>query len=108
MKENIIDHEEATKILARWQDERRLVEVRLWFNQGIVQTHSGYVAVEPESRIVVANVESRDRYFTTVFFATDFDEAKAIESENAITFAVSQPTPATIRAITIACRQNID
>jgi hypothetical protein len=107
MKEKLVDQDEATKTLARWQVERRLVEIRLRFIQGVTQTHSGYVTVEPDGRIVVASVEGRDQYFTTVFFASDFDAIRLIDSENAITFSLSRPTSPVFRAITVACRQQL-
>jgi hypothetical protein len=105
MKETIIDQEEAMARLGRWQNEKRLVEVRLRFAQDVTQTHSGYLTVEPDGRVVVADVESRDRFLTTVFSAADFDLIKLIESENAITFSASRSASFVFRAITIACRQ---
>jgi hypothetical protein len=66
MKEFKIDHEEALKILKQWQEGNRKVEARLRYSEGLIQSYSGYVTVEPEGQVVIAQVADRDFFFTTV------------------------------------------
>ena len=105
MKDKVINQDEAAQTLMLWQQEGRVVEIRLRYRQGVTQTHSGCVTVEPDGRVVVADVESRDRYFTTVLLISAFGLIKLSDNENAITFTESRPSSGTFKAITIACRQ---
>jgi hypothetical protein len=105
MKETTISQDEAVQIMRLWQEERRPAEVRLRFSQGLIQTHPGYVMVEPEGKVVIAHVVSKNHFLTTVLDLFAFDSIKLIESGNAITFAEPVDSPDTFRSVTIACRQ---
>jgi hypothetical protein len=107
MQEKIINRDEAVQTIKLWQDEGRDVEVRLRFSQGITQTHSGYVSVEQDGRVIVADVD-RDRYYTTVIDPSSFTAIKLIESESAIIFAEPQEHWRTFESVIIACRQHGD
>jgi hypothetical protein len=107
MQEKIINLEEAVQTIKRWQEAGRDVEVRLRFSQGITQTHSGYVSVEQDGRVVVADVD-RDRYYTTVIDPSPFTAIKLIESESAIIFAEPQENWHTFESVILACRQHGD
>jgi hypothetical protein len=105
MQEKIINLEAAVQTIKIWQDEGRGIEVRLRFSQGITQTHSGYVRVEPDGRVVIAHVADRDRYYTTVIEPSTFNAIKLIESESAIIFAEPQEYGRTFESVIIACRK---
>ncbi|MCI0666234.1 MAG: hypothetical protein L0220_34715 [Acidobacteria bacterium] len=105
MKEHKIEHEEALLVLKQWQENTCAVEVRLRYSQGLIQSHSGYVRVEPEGRVVIAQVADSDLFYTTVIDVFAFDSVKMIESGYAITFAPLIETPETYWAVTIACLQ---
>ncbi len=108
MQEKIISQNEAVQTIKLWQDEGRDVELRLRFSQGITQTHTGYVRVEPDGRVVVAHVEDRDRYYTTVIELSTFTAIKLIESESAIILAEPQEYRRTFESVIIACRKQGD
>lgn len=105
MKENEIEHEEALRILKQWQENTRTVEVRLRYNLGVIQSHSGSVTVEPEGQVVIAQVTDSDFFFTTVVDVFAFDSAMLIESGNAITFAHQTGSTKAFQSVTIACLQ---
>jgi hypothetical protein len=105
MKEFKIDHEEALKILKQWQEGNRKVEARLRYSEGLIQSYSGYVTVEPEGQVVIAHVADRDFFFTTVIDVFQFDSIKMIESGAAITIAAPIDSAKTFWAIAIACLQ---
>jgi len=105
MKASKINYETMMKTFSIWQEENRAVEVVIRLCQGLTQTHSGYIAVEPDGRIVVAHVVDKDNYFTTVIDASEFDSISMIESENAITFTRESEKISGLKTITIACRQ---
>lgn len=105
MKEFKIDHEEALKILKQWQEGNRKVEARLRYSEGLIQSYSGYVTVEPEGQVVIAQVADRDFFFTTVIDVFQFDSIKMIESGHAITIAAPIDSPETFWGIRIACLQ---
>jgi len=105
MKESEIEHEEALRILKQWQEKSRTVEVRLRYSQGLIQSHSGYLMVEPEGQVVIAQVTDSDHFFTTVVDVSAFGSVKVIESGNAISFAPLFEPPETFWAVTIACLQ---
>jgi hypothetical protein len=60
MKKFKIDHEVALKILKQWQEGNRKVEARLRYSEGLIQSYSGYVTVEPEGQVVIAHVADSD------------------------------------------------
>jgi hypothetical protein len=105
MREFRLDHEEALRILKQWQEGNRKVEARLRYSQGLIQSYSGYVTVEPEGQVVIAQVAGRDFFFTTVIDVFQFDSVKIIESGAAITIADPIDSPGTFWGITIACLQ---
>jgi hypothetical protein len=105
MQEKIINRDEAVQTLKLWQDEGRNVEVRLRFGQGVTQTHSGYVTVEPDGRVVVAHIVNRNHYYTTVMELSAFNAIKLIESESALIFAEPQGNGRTFESVMIACRK---
>jgi hypothetical protein len=107
MQEKIINRDEAVQTIKLWQDEGREVEVRLRFGQGVTQTHSGYVTVELDGRVVIAHVVDRNHYYTTVMELSAFNAIRLSESESAIIFAGPQENGRTIESVIIACRKQV-
>src|SRR5258708_35840580 len=105
MQDREINTDEAAQILSIWQAEGRPVEVVLRLCPGVMQTQPGNVRVEPDRRVVVANVVNKDHYLTTVIDMLAFDSIRLIDSENAITFAEPSTAVDGVGSVTIACRK---
>ncbi|HMG37093.1 MAG TPA: hypothetical protein VKM94_24395 [Blastocatellia bacterium] len=104
MLQATIERTEAAETFALWHAQRRLVEVRIHFKEGIVQTHPGYVTLEPDGRVVVARVLGANDFFTTVIDLSSYRVINLLESENAITLEHPSNGDGSIKSVTIACR----
>jgi len=87
MRDEEITESEALRYLMAWQSDGTLVEVVMRFSQGLTQTHSGRLTVEPEGQVVIAHVAGKNDYLTTVLDVSSFDSIRLLESLGAITFS---------------------
>ncbi|HKF56600.1 MAG TPA: hypothetical protein VKJ45_14175 [Blastocatellia bacterium] len=87
MHDEEISESEALKYMRGWQSDGSPVEVVVRFAQGLIQTHAGRLAVEPEGQVVIAHVQGKDHYLTTVLDVSSFDSIRLLESTGAITFS---------------------
>ena len=105
MNERQIDEKEAAEILSGWQKDERPVEVIMRFGQGLAQSHPGRVTVQPEGRLVVADVTDKDHYLSTILDIFAFEKIKLSETENVMTFEEPFASIDTFSSVTIACRE---
>jgi hypothetical protein len=101
MHDEEISESEALRYMKGWQSDGSAVEVVVRFAQGLTQTHAGRLAVEPEGQVVIAHVQGKDHYLTTVLDISSFDSIRLLESTGAITFAERQRTGA-FKSVTVA------
>lgn len=80
------------------------MEVRLRLGEGLTLSHAGYVAVEPDGLIVIADVVDENRYFTTVLRMSAFESIRMSESESAIVFERPNDSSSAINEVIVACR----
>jgi len=101
MLDEAISKGEALRIMRGWQADGREVEVLVRFSEGLTQTHSGRLTVEPEGQAVIAQVADT-QYLTTTLDLGAFDSIRLLESMGAITFSEPEQPHRTFKSVTVA------
>jgi hypothetical protein len=105
MQERQISEQDALKIIRQWCEEQRPVEVLIRYSEGLMQSHPGYIRLEPEGQVVVAHVVDKDHYLTTLLDVFAFERIRLSETEKAMTFEEPFAASETFKSVTIACRK---